>query len=103
MRLETGAVEGAGQEARRIDARGGEPVDVAGGEVGARRLKRRDEQLVGLARDHVVAVHEGEVLAGRGVGAGVASAAEPAVLLCDQLEARVARGEALGDRAAAVG
>jgi hypothetical protein len=102
VRAQARARERLGEERRLPRARLAQPVDVPGREVGAGLVERRGQQLVRLARQEVVAVHERQQLAGGGVDSGVAGAAEAAVRLADQLEAPVLRGEVLGDRSAAV-
>ena len=103
VRLQPRALEGLGQKARLPRAQWGQPVHVSGGEVRARFLERADQELVGVARQCVVAVDERQELARGGRGAVVAGVAEPAVGLGDQPEARVVGGEALRDRRAVVG
>jgi hypothetical protein len=76
---------------------------VAGREVRARALEGADQPLVRVERQHVVAVEEGEVLAPGGIGARVARAAQPAVRLPHDAEARVGVREPLGDRRAVIG
>jgi hypothetical protein len=78
-------------------------VHVARREVRAGALQRAQQPRVGVARELVVAVHEREVLPARSLRAGVARGAEAGVGLAQHLEARVALGEAAGDRGAAVG
>ncbi|CAM5725714.1 hypothetical protein SVIOM342S_03128 [Streptomyces violaceorubidus] len=82
-----------------------EVVDVPGGEVRAALVEAADHEAVGVRRDQVVAVDEGQELGlGREVGhARVAGGAETAVLLAYELEARVAGGVLLGDGGGAVG
>ncbi len=91
------------QERRRPRARAGEAVDVPGGEVRAGALERAEQQLERVGRQLVVAVHEREVVAGRGLDAGVAGVAEAVVGLAHEPQPRVALGVALGDRRAPVG
>ncbi len=94
-------------EHRRLheSAVGAQPQHVAGRQVRAGLLQRLDEQLVGVRRDDVVAVAEGQVAALRVAVAdtGVTGVAEAAVLLPDQLETVVGRGELGGQRGASVG
>ena len=97
------AGERAGEELRLRGALAREALDVARREVRAGPLERAQQPLVRVGRDDVVGVREGEELAARGARPGVARAAQPAVWLRDQPEAPVAAGEALGERAAAVG
>ena len=95
--------ERALQEERLLLHPGGQPVHVAAGEVRAAAVERAEQQLVGVRRQHVVAVEEREELAAGRAGAGVAGAPEAAVRLPDQPEAAVTRGERAGDPGAGVG
>jgi hypothetical protein len=103
VRLHPRLRERTREEARLRGAGRGQAVDVAGREVRAGLVERADEQLVGARRDDVVGVHEGDELAAGVLDAGVARGAQAAVLLAYDPEARVARGELLGERRAGVG
>jgi hypothetical protein len=78
-------------------------VDVAARERRARLLERAEQQLVGVRREHVVAVHEREVLPLGVVGARVAGRAEAAVRARDEPEAAVLALPLARDVPAAVG
>lgn len=82
---------------------GPQPVDVAGDEVGARLLERRQHPFVRVGRHDVIAVHERQIAAARRSDPRVAGRAEPRVLLLDQPESPVPRGEFAGDAWTPVG
>ncbi len=88
-----------------LHADGAETLHVAAGEVGAGLVEGGDQALVGVVRHRVVTVDEGQVLAVLGgvAGAHVAGGAESGVVLHDDPETLVPRGEGLGDDGAGVG
>ncbi len=100
-----GPGEGLAVDRRRHPADRAEPGHVPGGEVGSGLVQGVDQQPVGVGRQRVVAVDEGQVLAPGGdpQQARVACRAEPLVGLPVQAEAGVAGGEGVGDLRAAVG
>jgi hypothetical protein len=67
-------------QCRRIDPLRPDAVDRAADEVGAGLLKRVQQQLVRVGRQHVVAVHEGQVLPAGTLDTAVARAARAAML-----------------------
>nr|BFE67792.1 hypothetical protein GCM10020092_010930 [Actinoplanes digitatis] len=104
--VDVGAQPGVGEDvavhAGLDQALAAEPHHVAAGEVRAGLLEDADEQLRRVRREHVVAVHEHQVVAGDVLKAGVPRRAEAGVRLVHDLEAGVLCREPLGDVTARV-
>ena len=91
MRPVPASLDGPGVQGRLGDAQRADPLDVAGHEVRAGRLERVQQPLVGMGRQDVIAVNEGQVGPGGPVEPAVAGVARAAVGHLDQGEPGVGR------------
>ena len=88
---------------RGVHAAGADPLHRAGDEVGPRAFQRVQQRLVGVPRQHVVTVDEGEEFAGCALDAEVTGSAGAAVEGLDQDEPGVGGGAGAGGLRAVVG